>query len=345
MIQTVTQSGCVLAILLVLAIGVRADEPAEKPNTYAVAFDALWVEMDAKYSYFSLKPDVDWNQIRETYRPRCAAAKSDAEFVETLRECLSSLKDMHVWIKTSSGRVSTHSVPWRRNWNSTVIAHDLTQVVECGKFAIVGRTRTDGFGCVLIVEQSEATEENVKLTVKAIERIADAPAFIVDLRSGCSGGDELLSRRIASAFNEKERVYAANRYRVRMKGHALGPIISRALPAGKHPITRPVACLVGHKCMSSGEALVLMFDSLPHATTIGVRTRGSSGKPRVFALPGLDIKVGFSSWFALTPPPDHKPFEGVGIEPNIEVNAPAQAYEKSDPTWQKGLAHLREQLK
>ncbi|GJM26244.1 MAG: hypothetical protein DHS20C16_26590 [Phycisphaerae bacterium] len=312
-------------------------------NAYATAFDALWQDMDRNYSYFALKPDVDWNALRTTYLPKCAAAKSTDQFVATLRECLSKLEDMHISIDGPGGRVGTHSIPWRRNWNSMVVRQDLTQVVECGDFAIVGKTRTDGFGYVGILNQSQANPVNVGCTVEAIQRLADVPAFVVDLRPGCSGGNELLARPIASAFNDKERIYAAQRYRVKLEGHALGPVRTRSLSAGDKPFTKPVACLIGHRCMSSGEALVLMFDCQPHVTTIGETTRGSSGNPKSFKLPGVDVSVSYSRWVALTP--DQEPFEGKGVAPDIPIEVASDVYRKKDPTWNRALEFLRERIK
>ncbi len=331
-----------------LAFGIFTPTPSHAnpdatSNAFTHAFDALWQDMDRNYSYFTLKPNVDWNEYRATYLPKCGAAKSTDEFVGVLRECLTSLEDMHIWIDGPGGRVGTHSIPWRRNWNSMVVRQELTQVVECGEFAIVGRTRTDGFGYVSIIDQGKATDENVQTTVAAMKRIADVPGFIVDLRPGCSGGNELLARPIAETFNDAERVYAANRYRINLAGRALGPVLTRSIQAGKNPITCPVVCLIGHKCMSSGEALVLMFACQPQVTTIGETTRGSSGNPKPFKLPGVDITVSYSRWVALTP--DLKPFEGKGIVPDIPVEVASDIYAKNDPTWQRALEFLRERVR
>lgn len=334
-----------MAILCIASASTLAAPPSGNvtSNAFTHAFDALWQDMDRNYSYFALKPDVDWNQIRATYLPKCADAKSTDEFVTILCECLANLKDMHIWVDGPLGRSGTYSVPWRRNWNTMVVRQELTQVVECGEFAIVGKTRTDGFGYVGIVDQGKADEENVRQTVEAIQRIADVPAFIVDLRPGCSGGNELLGRPIASAFNDSERVYAASRYRIKLEGHALGPVQTRSLAAGVKPITCPVACLIGHRCMSSGEALVMMFECQPQVTTIGEATRGASGNPKPFYLPGVDVAVWYSRWVALTA--DQQPFEGKGIAPDILIEALADAYAKTDPTWQRALEFLREKVK
>ncbi|HRX85947.1 MAG TPA: S41 family peptidase, partial [Phycisphaerae bacterium] len=323
---------------------VAPQQDALTPAGYADAFDRLWTAMDRHYSYFALKPDVDWAAAKTRFRPQAAAATSPAEFVAAIKPMLAELHDMHVWIDGPAGALQeTCSIPWHRNWNPQVVSAALTDPVTCGDFATVARTQSDGFGCVVVLRQSAATPESVAETVAAIRRLGDVPGFIVDLRGGCNGGNEGICRPLASAFCAQERVYAKQRYRIEGPNHALGPAMSRTLPAGETPFTKPVVCLIGHKCMSSGEALVLMFASLPQVTTVGATTRGSSGNPKPVELPELHLAVHFSRWEALTP--DDKPFEGTGIAPDVPVDAPPAAYDSGDPTWTKGLEILREKVK
>lgn len=303
------------------------------------AFDALWNRMDANYSYFAYKPDVDWQQIGKKYRARAIKAKSVDEFVEVLRSMLSELKDMHVWIKTDRKTIGTYQSPWQRNWNPKSIFQMLERPTKCGDFAFVGRTAVDGFGYVVINKQSVATEESVQMTVDEIAKLQDAPGFIVDLRGGCNGGSELFARRIAEAFCDKQTVYAKHKYRNGPRHDEFGTVNQRMIQPSKKPYTKPVVCLIGNKCMSSGEALVLMMKSLPHVTTIGMRTRGASGNPIRFPLPKLGVDVWYSRWVALEP--DETPFEGTGIAPEIEVNAPVKDYAQDDPTLKQAIRVLR----
>ena len=89
------------------------------------AVDALWEGMDRNYSYFFLKKDVDWSALKRRYRPAAVGAKSVRQFAETLKEMLSHLKDMHVWIVTPKETLATHSIPWRRNWHPRPISASL----------------------------------------------------------------------------------------------------------------------------------------------------------------------------------------------------------------------------
>ena len=313
------------------------------PDVLAKAFDNFWQAMDAWYSYFAYKPDIDWNRLREIYRPRAIKAATRDEFIEVLKEMLASLKDMHVWIQTENEIISTFSLPWQRNWNPTVVARSWKSSKNCGQFAIVGKTQPDGFGFVVIKQQSSATAENVKQTVDEIRSLSDVPGFIVDLRGGASGGNENLAQQFAQAFCSKEVVYAKQKYRNGPAHDAFSEERLRTLPAGNHPFTKPVVCLIGQKCMSSGEGLVKMMDALPHVTLVGMRTRGASGNPKPVRLDDLNLQVLFSRWVDMQP--DGTLVEGKGISPDFEVNLPVAAYENDDATWNRALEVLREKVR
>jgi C-terminal processing protease CtpA/Prc len=95
--------------------------------------------------------------------------------------------------------------------------------------------------------------------------------------------------------------------------------------------------------MSSGEAFVLMMHALPHAVTIGGTTRGASGNPAKFELPGLNVNVWYSRWVALLP--DGNVFEGTGVTPDVEITPPFSAFQgDADPIWEKGIELLRQKV-
>src|SRR5206468_3965265 len=150
---------------------------------------------------------------------------------------------------------------------------------------------------------------------------------------------ELLAREIARAFCDKDAVYARSKYRAGPGHDDFGPVYDRVLKAGEKPYTKPVVCLIGPRAVSSGEGFVQMLAALPHVTTVGARTRGSSGNPRPTKVTGIPVTVWYSRWMDLMP--DGTPVEGAGIAPAVGVTAPPAAYKDKDPTWEKGLAILR----
>jgi len=219
-----------------------------------------------------------------------------------------------------------------------VTLDQLADRTECGKFATVGRTKGDGFGCFLMNRQTEANPADVQKAVEALKTLRGTPGFLVDLRRA-NGGSEPLAMEIAKLFCAKETIYARSKYRNGPGHDDFGKEHERLLPASPEPYPKPVVCLIGPGAVSSGEGFVKMMKCLPNVTTVGLRTRGASGNPKPWPLPGTGVTVHFSRWVDLMP--DSRPFEGVGIPPDVEVKEPAAVYNERDPTWEKAIEVLR----
>jgi hypothetical protein len=305
------------------------------------AFDGFWREMDQKYSYFVLKKDVDWAALRNQYRPKAIQTKNAGELALVLQEMLAPLRDLHIWMETPAGEIPSYRSGYNYNGNLGVTLAQLTGRKECGRFATVAKTKAEGFGYFLLLNQGAANPANVKQAVEAIRNLYNAPGFIVDLRSA-NGGSEPFALEIAKLFCAKESISALSKYRNGGRHDAFTKEYNRILPAVADPFTRPVVCLIGPGAVSSGEGFVQMMKCLPQVTTVGLATRGASGNPQAYEMPQTGIKVYFSRWVDLLP--DGHTFEGVGIRPAIEVSEPSTAYSTKDPTLEKGLEVLREKV-
>jgi hypothetical protein len=334
-----------LITLLLLSPSIRllAQDAFTEPML-AKVFDDLWATMDKQYSYFFLKPEVNWARLKEEYRPKAIAARNAEELGKVLQEMLAHLKDGHVWIiKPDGNLLPTFNRVWNYNANGNVIMAELTSRVQCGQFAIVGKTKTDGFGYFLLVRQGSANAENVKQACEAIEKLRDAPGFIVDLRRA-TGGNEVLARQIASLFCAKTVVYAKSKIRSGPGHEDFGQVFDRQLPStteGK-AYTKPVVCLIGPGAISSGEGFAKMMKALPNVTTIGLPTAGSSGNPGPIKLGNTGLTVYASRWVDMMP--DGTVVEGKGVVPSIEVKVDPEVYRTADPTLEKGLETLREKV-
>lgn len=309
------------------------------------AFDQMWEATDRHYSYFTIKKDVDWAKLRDEYRPKAVQAKSADELVAVLKEMLAHLKDGHVWIVKPTGEnVYTHATNFNFNGNANVIFKQLTDTKDIGTMAVVGKTKPDGFGYFIFKRQSTATPDLIAKALSEMEKLTDTPGFVVDARSA-NGGNELLAMEIAKFFCEKPVVYAKFRNRGGPKHDDFTPDKVRTLPAIKSgkAYTKPVVCLLGPGAISSGEGFAKMIVSLPHVTSVGLPTRGSSGNPQPVELGGTGINVMFSRWVDLMP--DGTIIEGNGVQPTIRVDVPVEQYKTGDPTLEKGLEVLREKVK
>jgi hypothetical protein len=316
-------------------------EPKITEQVLAEAFDALWRDMDRNYSYFDLK-QIDWDGLRNRYRQRAVEAGTARGFVNVLDEMLAELQDGHVWIQWGNETIVPYvSPPQDENYNQQATLASLKDLVHCGDFAVIGKTKEEGFAAFVLTRQSKAGEASVQQAVKLLQEMRDAPGFLVDLRRA-NGGNEVLAREIARQFCEKDTVYAKSKYRDGESHSDFGPTYERVLKAIETPIRRPVVCLIGPFCVSSGEAFAKMMKCLPQVTTVGAHTRGSSGNPKPFKLPFMDVTVFYSRWVDMLP--DETPIEGNGVTPDVEFKFSPEAYRGADPTWEEAITVLRRRI-
>ena len=154
---------------------------------------------------------INKHLLKEKYRPLVAKSKNSQEFAAAVKPMLAALRDIDVWIETPSGRIQPFGSGYAYNGNHAAVREMLENSTRCGEFAVVAQTKPDGYGYFLVMNQSAATDENVQQVIAAIQKLHDAPGFVVDLRQA-NGGDELLARRIAQLFCEKATVYAKSKY-------------------------------------------------------------------------------------------------------------------------------------
>lgn len=314
---------------------VREYTPATS-EVLAKAFDALWEDMDRNYSYFELK-QIDWKKLREQYRSKAIEAGSAERFADVIAEMLGHLHDMHVSVRAPHDQMPTYVTSQRRDRNGQVVVKSLVKPMPCGDLAVVGRLKTSQFAAVILNNQPAATKEKVAMVVDFIRNAHDAPGFIVDLRSA-AGGNEVFAREIAQEFCAKQTLYAKSKFR-NGSGHGdFGPVYDRMLKAVESPYTKPVVCILGPGAVSSGEGFAKMMACLPNVTTVGSPTRGSSGNPKEYRLPGVPVVVSYSRWVDMMP--DGMPVEGRGVIPKVRIEPPESAFDEADPVWEKAIEIL-----
>jgi carboxyl-terminal processing protease len=111
---------------------------------------------------------------------------------------------------------------------------------------------------------------------------------------------------------------------------------------GKRVIV-PTVVLQGHFTGSAAEDFLVAVDAIPHFTTVGQPSNGSTGQPLGLTLPG----GGFGRVVTKRDTyPDGRDFVGIGALPDIAVEPTVDDVRAGrDPVLARGLTHLREQLK
>ncbi len=145
----------------------------------------------------------------------------------------------------------------------------------------------------------------------------------------------------ARSFGNQSRK-ADHRYRNGPNHNDFSSIHERRFsPSGDWQFTRPVAVLIGDRCVSSSESFILMMTTLEHVITIGDTTRGSSGNPREFRL-GDGTRYTIPRWVAYKT--DMTVLEDVGIFPDIPIPADSSVVNRQDRVLEKAIEILSAKL-
>jgi hypothetical protein len=310
------------------------------PQAALTAFDQVWIAFDRQYAMFSIKPQVDWAKLRETYRPRAAAAKTNQELATVLSEMLDHLEDLHVYVQVDGQYVPGYNRPRPLNANWNAPASLIGPVTSIGRDLHWGRTR-DGIGYINIHGLSDDSLPDAFDEV--LGQMAETKGIILDLRFN-GGGSEPLGCQVAARFLDRPRVYSLSQFRTGPKHSDLGPKQERVCgPDGPWHYVGPVIVLQGRKTMSSAESFALALAECPQATTMGDNTAGSSGNPRRV---GTDcgIIVNLPQWIDMDP--QGKPIDVVGVAPRVKIDTkPSDFGANRDPVLTAALDRLRARMK
>jgi hypothetical protein len=314
----------------------RPQDPISREDALK-AFDGAWAAFDGTYAKFGLRPEVDWDELKERLRPRAENAKTTWDAAVAIAALVTPLRDLHAGVSVGDDFVPTYFRPRPCNGNGKATQALLGgTVTDTGKDLLWARTRDDvGYISVQRLENRAV----VAAFDQALESLATTWGLIIDLR-GNGGGDEPMACEMAGRIVDQERVYSVNCYRREGGGRLeMGPTYERKCPPrGPWRYRAPVIVLIGQKTFSSAESFALMLAVCPDVTSMGDRTGGSSGNPMRVELPG-GIAVRVPRWNDMTP--DGTPIEDNGVQPEVPVRAGAGAFESKDPVMEAALAALR----
>jgi hypothetical protein len=328
----------ILASLLPAAWGCQEVFLPKEPAASAVTnFDFLWAEVDRHYSFFELK-GIDWEEIRNYYRPGIQATLSQRDLFNVFSLMLAELEDGHVGLEApfATYRYSGWYQPYRHNFDFGVIwARYLDYPKATQSRNIFYGWLTPEIGYVHLPTFNGAGWAGEIDDV--LETFAGARGLVLDLRDN-SGGKDANAEKIAGRFFPERRLYRRIQYRNGPDHGDFSPLEEDYLePVGRARFLGPVALLTNRRTFSAGESFVLAMRTLPGVTTVGDTTGGGSGNPLYREMPnGWSFSV--SRWIEWSL--DGTTHEGVGIPPDIPRTIPSQQLGVSDPILQAAVAHL-----
>lgn len=308
---------------------------------YSSSFDKIWNDFDLQYSYFIYK-GIDWDRLKTKYEPLVNDQITYSSFIEdVVGEMLRELKDLHVSLVDRDGNyipLYSRQIDVNYNYDNNFFNHYFSGNVDFTSNRMFGFAAiNDSIGYLLISTWNRQYQTDVSQFHQQLERFRNYKALIIDVRPN-NGGSELLAIDVAGRFTDKTRIYAYHQFRNGPEHDDFTQMLSRSFsPTGGWQFMKPIALLIGERCMSSSEAFILMLSRLDHVVTIGDTTRGSSGNPKEFKL-NDGTKYSISSWVAYKS--DQTVLEDVGIFPDIAIPPDSSIVNGKDLVLEKAIAVL-----
>ncbi|MEC4021010.1 S41 family peptidase [Streptomyces sp. H27-D2] len=310
--------------------------PGKDPRT---VFDVFWHTYAENYPFFAAK-GIDWDAVRDRYRPRITAETTDDQLFGVLRDMIEPLHDVHTSIEAGPGRsfgglredttmptddsiaridnATAESVGVeQRRWGQGAIAYaDLP-----GRIGYLRLTRFTGFtdkgGYPGDVAELDRALDNV-FTAARTEGPRALRGLVIDLRFN-GGGSDQLGLRLASRLTDRGFLaytkHARNDPADPRKFTAGRPVQVR--PYDGPAYTGPVTVLTGRLSVSAAETFTQsLMGRTPAPTRIGENTQGAFSDTLERKLPG--------GWTFELPneeflTADGRTFDGAGIPPHLRT--------------------------
>lgn len=246
-------------------------------------FDYLWNEVDKKYSYFELK-SIDWNEIRNFYRPMLSASSTEKELFDVLANMLNELRDDHTNL-ISPFNVSRYNVSltgpenFRLRtieefylpgaWITGAFTHDFLDNEEIGYIR---------YGSFL----AEFSDEQIDLI---LNRYQNTRGLILDLRAN-GGGSIFNVPKILGRFTQTKTLVG---YSITRNGPKHNDFSDREnfyiTPNKGVKYSKPIIVLIDRGSYSATTLFALATKAFPNITLMGDTSGGGGGLPNGGQLP------------------------------------------------------------
>lgn len=299
------------------------------PEQNKAAIERLRLAIEKAYSYRD-RLDIDWDGLLDEHRDSLVNAPIAEAFAKRVANMLACAEDPHISLATPNMSFGTggREVTGNFDFNGLLAAMPM---LKRGNTIAAGRL-TEDIGYILITTWS-INDQVIESLYEVLEELIDSPGLIIDVRPN-GGGDELKAQAFASCFLVEETPYATHVWRNPELEEGWSGVVTRVLvPDDDAPIyDGKVVVLMGPHCMSSNEAFLMMMGQVPDCVLIGTNSYGSSGNPKPFDLLN-GVTINLPSWKAMTL--EGEAFEGIGIKPDITVEATREEIRWQDPLLQK----------
>ena len=255
---------------------------SQPDNTNAENFDILWEVMNERYSLFDYKK-IDWDSVRNVYRPLALQAQSDTEVYDVFAAMLNTLRDGHVNLRTPFD-ISRYFPYLGEPAN---YSFDVLEQNYLGDYRITGYLLNQEIGGVGYIHyRSFATPILDSELDFVVDRFKNLPGVIIDIRNN-EGGDPVNGLKIMSRIiKERTKLFS---YQLK---NGPGPTdFSEEKEIFLDPDTDSagfngrIVVLTNRVVYSAGSYFSAYTKALPQVILMGDDTGGGSGVPAGYDLP------------------------------------------------------------
>ncbi|MDN3205332.1 S41 family peptidase [Algoriphagus sediminis] len=324
-----------LCILLVCGSCEQLFLDSQPDNSNAENFDILWEVMNERYSLFEYKK-IDWDSVRNVYRPLALQAQTDTELYDVFASMLNTLRDGHVNLRTPFD-ISRY-LPYLGE--PANYSFDVLEQNYLGDYRITGfllNQEIDGVG--YIHYRSFATPILDSELNYVIDRFKDLPGVIIDIRNN-EGGDPANGLKIMSRIiKERTKLFS---YQLK-NGPGTNDFSDEKEifldPDTENPsFNGRIVVLTNRAVYSAGSYFSAYTKALPNVPLIGDDTGGGSGVPAGYDLPN-GWYFNYSSTIGYTV--DGLNFEG-GVPVDIRVEmTPEDIAAGRDPILERAIEYVK----
>lgn len=312
------------------------DEPE---NTNETNFDLLWENVDKRYSFFEFK-QINWDEMREKYRPLAVQAQNQGELFQVFDDMLFELRDGHV--NLTSPFNTARNWDWRLksppNYNKNIV--ERTYLGSDHRITGPFRNKLLNDGILYVYYGSFSSGFNQNHLNFIFGQNPNVKAMIFDVRS--NGGGSLANvTRLVERFAEVKTPAGHNIFKAGPAHNDFtSPIPQYAKPCEDvDAFTGPVVVLTNRGSYSATTDFVRKMRVLPHVTIMGDTTGGGGGLPFNGELPN-----GWVYRFSTTQSFDHN---GINIEDGIAPDVlvyikPQDESDNKDTIIDKAIEYLNQ---
>ena len=236
------------------------DEPKNPVNV----FDYLWNQVDQKYTFFDVK-NINWDSVREVYRPMVNDDMSDEELFKVCADMLNTLRDGHTNL-FSSFDVSRNDSVYYKMYAEKNIDPDIVML----NYLTVNYHSTGSFahnsirdGQVAYLRYSSFSNDISDYDLKyVLNQYKDCKGLIIDLRQNGGGSIANVQQLLSIFDNHKQPLYTTQ-----VKN------------------TKPVAVLIDRGSYSATSFFSVCTQGYDNVKLFGDYTGGGMGLPNGGMLP------------------------------------------------------------